>query len=133
MARRVGRGPGRVLALAYAFFTLAAGARSAVQLASYPHRALFAYVLSAVAAGVYATGVLLMLLVENGRLRRFAIWTCAAELTGVLVVGTLSLLRPQLFPDQTVWSGFGIGYAFVPLVLPILALVWLGRGRLPRA
>ena len=117
-----------MLALTYAFFTLAAGARSAVQLASYPHRALVAYVLSAVAAGVYATGVLLMLLVETGRMRRLAVWTCVAELTGVLVVGTVSLLRPQAFPDQTVWSGFGIGYAFVPLVLPVLALVWLSRG-----
>ena len=29
------------------------------------------------------------------------------------------------FPDKTVWSHFGSGYGFVPLVLPVLGLLWL--------
>jgi hypothetical protein len=49
------------------------------------------------------------------------------ELAGVLVVGALSLARPDLFPDDTVWSGFGAGYAYVPLVLPFLGIAWLWR------
>jgi hypothetical protein len=28
-----------------------------------------------------------------------------------------------------VWSLYGIGYGFVPLVLPILGLLWLARTR----
>ena len=47
------------------------------------------------------------------------------ELAGVLVVGTLSLVRPELFPEATVWSFYGLGYGFVPLVLPFLGLWWL--------
>jgi hypothetical protein len=33
------------------------------------------------------------------------------------------------FPHETVWSLFGRGYGFVPLLLPILGLVWLYRRR----
>ena len=37
------------------------------------------------------------------------------------------------FPDDTVWSGFGRGYGFVPLVLPIAGLRWLiHTGRVAR-
>ncbi|NTW40635.1 MAG: hypothetical protein HGA44_12235, partial [Cellulomonadaceae bacterium] len=47
----------------------------------------------------------------------------------VLVVGGLSLARPSLFPDATVWSGLGAGYGYVPLVLPVLGMAWLRRTR----
>jgi hypothetical protein len=50
---------------------------------------------------------------------------CTVELAGVLVVGTLSLLDRAAFPDETVWSAFGRGYGFVPLVLPVLGLLWV--------
>jgi hypothetical protein len=33
------------------------------------------------------------------------------------------------FPHETVWSLFGRGYGFIPLLLPILGLVWLYRRR----
>jgi hypothetical protein len=125
----VRRGPGRVLALTYAFFTLAAGARSAVQLAEHPHDGLFAYVLSAVSAGIYASGAVLMYLAERGRFRRLAFVSCVVELAGVVVVGTLSLTRSEWFGDASVWSGYGSGYAWVPAVLPLLALWWLSTLR----
>jgi len=52
----------------------------------------------------------------------------------VLVVGVLTLVDAADFPDETVWSGFGRGYGYVPLVLPVLGLVWLWRtGRRPVA
>jgi hypothetical protein len=44
------------------------------------------------------------------------------ELVGVLVVGTLTVVVDGLFPDQTVWSTYGSGYGFIPLVLPVLGL-----------
>ena len=47
----------------------------------------------------------------------------------MLTVGTLSVLDPEAFPRATVWSVYGIGYGFVPLVLPVLGLVWLPRTR----
>lgn len=49
----------------------------------------------------------------------------ASSLVGVLTVGTLSLVRPDLFPHDTVWSRFGSGYGYVPAVLPVLGLGWL--------
>ena len=51
------------------------------------------------------------------------------ELVGVIIVGALSLFDSVQFPHETVWSAFGRGYAFVPLILPILGLIWLYRRR----
>jgi hypothetical protein len=51
------------------------------------------------------------------------------ELAGVIGVGTLSLVRPDWFSDASVWSGFGVGYGFVPAVLPVLGLLWLRQQR----
>ena len=56
-----------------------------------------------------------------------AVAALVVEIVGVLAVGALSLAREDLFPDQTVWSDFGIGYGFIPLVLPIAGLSWLMR------
>jgi hypothetical protein len=48
------------------------------------------------------------------------------ELAGVLVVGTIDVIwRP--FPYATVWSNYGIGYFFMPLVLPFIGLAYLLR------
>ena len=116
----------QVLVAVYAVFALAAGARSAVQLATELDRAPFAYSLSAVAAAVYLVATLALRRTTE-RARRVAWLALGFEAVGVLVVGTLSLLRPDWFPDQTVWSGYGVGYLFVPLVLPFIGLWWLRR------
>lgn len=116
----------QVLVAVYAVFALAAGARSAVQLATDFDRAPVAYSLSAVAAAVYLVATLALRRTTEGA-RRVAWLALGFEAVGVLVVGTLSLLQPELFPDQTVWSDYGIGYAFVPLVLPFVGLWWLRR------
>lgn len=125
MSDRVGRGPGRLLVAAYAVFALAASSRAALQLATRFSEAPVAYLLSAVAAAVY-----LVAAVALGRgLRRLALLACGFELVGVLVVGSLSLALPEAFPDETVWSTYGIGYGFVPLVLPVLGLLRLRSTR----
>ena len=119
-------GPGRVLVAVYAVFALAAGARATVQLATRFDEAPVAYLLSALAAVVYVVAT--VGLARGGRSgRRTALVACTVELAGVLVVGTLSLLDRAAFPDETVWSAFGRGYGFVPLVLPVLGLLWLRR------
>jgi hypothetical protein len=117
-------GPGRVLIALYGLFALAAGARAGVQIATRFDRAPLAYSLSAAAAAIYL--VALVGLARGDRFgRRLALASCSVELAGVLVVGTLSLLDAGAFPDETVWSGYGRGYGFVPLVLPVLGLLWL--------
>lgn len=120
-------GPGRVLALTYGLFTLAAGARSVLQIITRPEPALFAYSLSALAACTYAVGALLVLRADQHHSRTPAIVACCAELAGVVVVGTLSVAVPRWFPDETVWSHYGQGYGFVPTVLPLFALWWLTK------
>jgi hypothetical protein len=118
------QGPGRVLVAVYGVFALAAGSRAAVQLALQFHEAPVAYLLSALAAVVYVVAT--VGLARGGRGgRRTALTACSVELAGVLVVGTLSLTDPAAFPDSTVWSGFGQGYGFIPLALPVLGLLWL--------
>ena len=120
-------GPGRVLVAIYGIFALAAGARAAVQLSTRFAEAPLAYLLSAFAAVVYVLATIG--LVRGGRSgRRLALTAITVELVGVLVVGTLSLADPGAFPDETVWSAYGRGYFFIPLVLPVLGL-WLLRSR----
>lgn len=118
-------GAGRVLVALYAVFALAAGARAGVQLATRFDEAPVAYLLSALAAVVYVVAALALARGPAGR--RTALVAISIELVGVLVVGTLSLLDPAAFPDETVWSEYGRGYLFVPLVLPVLGLLLLRR------
>ncbi len=61
--------------------------------------------------------------------RRAALVCCAAELAGVLVVGAWTLLEPSAFADATVWSDFGMGYLFIPVILPVTGMIWLRRAR----
>lgn len=117
-------GAHQVLLALYALFTLAAGARSVVQLATDADHAPVAYGLSLVAAVTYALGWVAIRRASAGR-TGFASVMLWVELAGVLTVGTLSLVRTDWFPDASVWSGYGIGYGFVPAVLPIAGLLWL--------
>lgn len=127
----INTGLGRTLTVVYGLFALAATGRSAVQLIGDPGRAPLAYSLSAVAAIIYLVATVCLAL--GDRARRMAIVACSVELVGVVVVGALSYLLSALFPDRTVWSHFGQGYAFVPLVLPVVGLWWLVWGQRGRA
>lgn len=121
-------GVGRLLIVVYGVLALAATGRSVVQILD-PREfgpAPLAYSLSALAAVVYIVAT--VALVNRGPVWYRVAWaTIAFELLGVLVVGTLSLVDPALFAHKTVWSVFGRGYGFVPLVLPILGMWWLAR------
>ncbi|GAA0603337.1 hypothetical protein GCM10009547_01150 [Sporichthya brevicatena] len=110
----------------YTVLALAAGGRASVQLADDPGHAPFAYGLTAVAAVVYVAGAVLLRR-SSERARVAAKWVCIGEFAGVLVVGTLSLIERDWFPESSVWSIYGAGYGFVPLFLPPAALWWLGR------
>ena len=128
-ATRAGRteatrhGFGRILVFVYGIFALSATARSAFQLATKASDAPLAYSLSAFAAVVYCVATWAL---ATGR-RGLAIATVGVELVGVLAVGLSTLVLPQDFSDQTVWSDFGSGYGYVPLVLPVLGLWFLWR------
>jgi hypothetical protein len=123
--RPTGRGPGRLLVAVYATFAVAASSRAAYQLATKLSEAPVAYLLSALAAAVYVLATVALL----RDARRLALASVGFELVGVLAVGLWSLLDRDRFPDATVWSQFGAGYGYVPLVLPVLGLLWLRRTR----
>lgn len=119
-------GPGRVLVAVYGVLAIAATFRSGVQIVRDLEQAPVAYLLSGAAAVVYVLATI-GLARGTGVWRRVAWVAVLVELVGVLVVGTLSMVVTELFPDATVWSAFGQGYGYVPAVLPVLGIVWLRR------
>jgi cytochrome bd-type quinol oxidase subunit 2 len=117
-----------VLVVVYGIFALAATARSVVQLTTHFDEAPVAYLLSAFAAVVYIVATV-ALARGDSRSRKVATVAITVELVGVLLVGTASVLFPDAFPSASVWSGYGSGYGFVPLVLPFVGLWWLRHTR----
>jgi len=117
-------GPRRVLATLYGIFALAATSRAGVQLSTSFRDAPLAYSLSLFSGLVYIAAT--VGLVTRRSWSRGLAWTaCGVELVGVLAVGIASLIDRSAFPHDTVWSRFGSGYVFIPLVLPMLGLWWL--------
>ncbi|MCW2757651.1 MAG: hypothetical protein JWO46_1397, partial [Nocardioidaceae bacterium] len=118
-------GFGRVLVFVYGIFAVAATARSITQLATKYDDAPTAYWLSLVSGVVYCVAT--WALATNRR--QVALAAVLVELVGVLAVGTWSVLDDgHVFADATVWSDYGIGYGFIPVVLPFVGLWWLRLG-----
>ena len=126
-------GIGRVLVIVYAVMALAATGRSFVQIAERFAEAPLAYALSAASAVVYILATLALVFSRRPGWYAVAWVAIVFELVGVVVVGTLSLLLPALFQHPTVWSLYGNGYLFIPLVLPFFGLWWLLTHRVTRA
>lgn len=118
-------GPGRLFTLIYGVFAVGATSRAVFQLATRASEAPLAYTLSAVAAAVYVVAFVLLLRWGHPGARRALRVVCLIELAGVVIVGTLTVAFPTLFPDSTVWSYYGVGYLLLPAILPILVLRWL--------
>lgn len=131
--RRRATGAGRVLVAVYGILALAATGRSVIQILDRFDEAPVAFSLSAVAAVVYIVAT--VALVVPGRTWGRVAWAAIGfELLGVLVIGTLSTFAPESLgiadpspfgKQATVWSYYGAGYGLVPLVLPVLGLLWL--------
>ena len=119
-------GIGRLLIAVYAVFAVSASARALYQIFTKFQDAPLAYALSGLSALVYLVATI-NLVRSSARARQIAKYTIWFELIGVIIVGTLSFVAPEWFRHPTVWSEFGIGYGFIPVVLPILGLIWLGK------
>ncbi|MEJ3403312.1 hypothetical protein WDJ51_01070 [Rathayibacter sp. YIM 133350] len=121
-------GAGRVLIVVYAILALGATGRSMVQIIERFDVAPLAFTLSAFSALVYIVATVALIL--RGRTWYRVAWAAIGiEAAGVLIVGTLSLIEPSWFPEATVWSFYGMGYLFVPLVLPWIGMWWLAKHR----
>ena len=119
-------GAGRLLIVFYAVFAVSATARASFQIITKFEEAPLAYSLSLVSALVYILAT--VSLAKKGSIwKPIALVSVMFELVGVLAVGTLSFVSPQLFAHPSVWSGFGSGYGYIPLLLPILGLLWIRK------
>ena len=126
-------GIGRLLIAAYAVLALAATGRAGYELVAKFDQAPLPYALSAASALIYIVATI-ALAKPNTAWRKVAYVAVVFELTGVLVIGAASFIWPDFFmydgkQVRTVWSYFGIAYGCVPLVLPILGLIWLGKSK----
>jgi len=113
------------LIVAYAILALAALGRSSYQISTKFADAPLAYSVSAVSAALYLLIAIALWKSATG----LALVGSAIELAGVLTVGTLGYIESSWWPDETVWTGYGSAYGWVPLILPMLALWALLRGR----
>ncbi|WP_413463160.1 hypothetical protein [Brevibacterium sp. FME37] len=126
-------GPGRALTAVYGVFALSATARAGYQVIREFDVAPVAYSLSVIAAIIYILATI-CLVIGNRISHRIAIGACVIEFVGVIVVGILSFTHPEDFAKPSVWSSFGSGYGFIPLILPLVGLWWLSLvGRRIRA
>ncbi len=130
-------GVGRLLVVVYGVLALAATGRSVVQIIERFDEAPLAYSLSALSAVVYIVATI-ALIAPGVAWYRVAWGTIGFEMFGVLVVGTVSVFAPALLglssvdpfgKQSTVWSAYGLGYVLIPLVLPVLGMLWLSRHR----
>ncbi|MGO2744991.1 hypothetical protein [Microbacterium sp.] len=118
-------GIGRILVIVYAVMALAATGRSFVQIVRKFDEAPLAYSLSALAAVVYIVATLGLVFARRRGWYTIAWVAIVFEFAGVIIIGTLSLAIPALFQHDSVWSVFGRGYLFIPLVLPVFGIWWL--------
>ncbi|MCH7229392.1 hypothetical protein L0U85_00720 [Glycomyces sp. L485] len=123
--RALSAGFGRLIVLLYVVFAVSAGVRAGYQLSTKFDQAPVSYGLSAIAALIYLVAAVAIVRGAAG----VALAAVSVELVGVVGVGALSFAVPEWFPEASVWSHFGSGYGFVPLVLPAAGLVYLLRRR----
>jgi hypothetical protein len=121
--RSTAAGFGRILVFVYGILAFAATRPPTIELARKISEAPVPYALSALAALIYIVATWAL---ATDR-RRVALPAIVFELTGVLAVGLTSLAWTDKFPEASVWSDFGVGYGYVPLVLPFVGLWWIRR------
>ncbi len=121
-------GVGRLLIVFYAVFAVSSTARASFQILTKFEQAPLAYSLSLLSALVYILATI-SLAKAGKRWKQAALASVVFELAGVLSVGALSFAAPELFAHPSVWSGFGSGYGYIPLVLPILGLLWIRKSQ----
>ena len=120
-------GPGRLLIAVYAVFAISATARAGYQILTKFSEAPWHTAVRLRRGGLRSCDGVPR---EAGRTAfKVSVAAVLVELVGVLVVGALSVFDSVNFPHETVWSLFGRGYGFIPLLLPILGLIWLYRRR----
>lgn len=122
--RRPARGWSRILIGVYAVFGLVLTGPALVSLIRSPGH-------SSVVGALELTGGLLYLLLavclaHNGRRMRMIGWmTLSALLTAALLIGLLTVTGTSPELGDSVWAVGGKPRGFLPLLLPVVAAVWM--------
>ena len=125
-------GFGRLLVVIYGVFTLSAGARALYQVIRKFDEAPLSIGLSALSALIYLVATIALAKKGEGAWK-ISLAAVGIEMAGVLLIGVFSYLQPQHFELASVWSHFGSGYGYIPLILPMVGLWWLNKTRPSRA
>ncbi len=125
-------GFGRLLVVIYGVFTLSAGARALYQVIRKFDEAPLSISLSALSAVIYLVATVALAKKGEGAWK-ISLAAVSIEMAGVLLIGIFSYLQPERFEVASVWSFFGSGYGYIPLVLPVVGLWWLNKTRPTRA
>lgn len=121
---RVASAAGYVLAISYPLLALSIGVRALYQFVGRPDIVdKTGPALSLVAAALYAVAAVGFAR-RTKRAWRVSVAALSAEMVMVLLVGTLTVLRPSLI-QHSAWRFYGLDYGFFPLVQPFLGLLWL--------
>lgn len=121
-------GFGRLLVVIYGVFTLSAGARALYQVIRKFDEAPLSISLSALSALIYLVATIALAKKGEGAWK-VSLLAVGIEMAGVLLIGVFSYLQPQHFELASVWSHFGSGYGYIPLILPMVGLWWLNKTR----
>lgn len=121
-------GFGRLLVVIYGVFTLSAGARALYQVIRKFDEAPLSISLSALSAVIYLVATVALAKKGEGAWK-ISLAAVSIEMAGVLLIGIFSYLQPEHFEIPSVWSHFGSGYGYIPLVLPVVGLWWLNKTR----
>jgi hypothetical protein len=124
---KTARGASDVLSFFYGLWSFSALGRSSYEyLFKHPRPATLVPAHLSTFVGVLYIFIIVGLRRRSPRAWWITLGLLLVELSGVLIVGTIDLIwRP--FPYATVWSNYGIGYFFMPLILPFLGLTWILR------
>ena len=115
---------GVILAVSYPVLALSARVRSVYQLLLKEGDIHYmAAVLSGIAAVCYLLATV-GFVVRKSWAWRLSVSMLIFELAMVLIIGTLSLIIPDII-GRTVWGRFGADYGYFPFIQPLLGLAWL--------
>lgn len=122
--RRPALGLGRIVMAIFWLFgawTLIVSIRSLIGIGGEP---LGPALVSLLAALIYLTAAIA--LTHNGRRMRMVGWASVGiSLAGPILTGLLGVGTSEVSAEFSPWSRFGEYYYYLPLVIPVIGLVWL--------
>lgn len=118
------RGWGRIIIAALWIFAAVVTYTAIADFFTLSSHALGPRLVSVIAALGYIVAA--VSLTHNGRRMRVLAWTAIGfEITGVIVTGLIGMEVKEIGEIRNIWANFGAQYGFLPMLVPLVSLVWL--------